>query len=185
MIKEMKKSPETYPYPHKFNVTISVPDFIAQFDPLCKDNEFLEQTVSLAGRVTNIRSAGKSLVFYDLKSEGKRLQVMCNINNHKGQQAFAEVHSKFRRGDIIGVIGQPGRTKSGELSIAPGEIILLSPCLHMMPELHVGFKDQETRYRKRYLDLIMNEKTRDTFIIRSKVISFVRRYLTDLKFLEV
>ena len=69
--------------------------------------------MSLAGRVTNIRAQGKNLVFYDLKSEGKRLQVMCNMNNHKGLQAFAEVHSKFRRGDIIGVIGQPGRTNRG------------------------------------------------------------------------
>jgi lysyl-tRNA synthetase class 2 len=113
MIKEMKKSPETYPYPHKFNVSMSVTEFIVKFDALCKEGEFLEQTVSLAGRVTNIRAQGKNLVFYDLKSEGKRLQVMCNVNNHKGLQAFAEVHSKFRRGDIIGVIGQPGRTNRG------------------------------------------------------------------------
>lgn len=85
---------------------------------------------------------------------------MCNTGSHKGLQSFAEVHSKFRRGDIIGVIGTAGRTTRGELSIAPGEIFLLSPCLHMLPESHVGFKDQESRYRKRYLDLIMNEKAR-------------------------
>jgi lysyl-tRNA synthetase, class II len=80
----------------------------------------LEEETSVAGRVTNIRTQGKNLVFYDLKGDGKKLQVMCNINNHKGLQPFAEVHSKFRRGDIIGVIGLPGRTKRGELSIAPG-----------------------------------------------------------------
>jgi len=62
----------------------------------------------------------RTLFFYDLKGEGKRLQVMCNINNHKGQQTFNEVHSHFRRGDIIGVVGKPTRTKRGELSIAPG-----------------------------------------------------------------
>lgn len=156
MINELKKSPETYPYPHKFEVKITVPEFIAKYEPLCKEGEFLEEVTSLAARVTNIRIQGKSLVFYDLKGDGKRLQVMCNINNHKGTQSFAEVHSKFRRGDIIGVVGNPGKTKRGELSIAPGEIVLLSPCLHMLPEANVGFKDQESRYRKRYLDLIMN-----------------------------
>ena len=67
---------------------------------------------------------------------------MCNQGSHKGTQGFAEVHSKFRRGDIIGVIGHAGRTKRGELSIAPGEIFLLSPCLHMLPDAHVGFKDE-------------------------------------------
>ena len=152
----MKKSPETYPYPHKFNVKISVPEFIQKYEALAKEGEFLEEVTSIAGRVTNIRTQGKNLIFYDIKGEGKRLQVMCNINNHKGLQSFADVHSKFRRGDIIGVIGQPGKTKRGELSIAPGEIFLLSPCLHMLPEAHVGFKEQEARYRKRYLDLIMN-----------------------------
>ena len=93
----------------------------------------MEVVISLAASVSNIRVQGKNLVFYDLKGDGKRLQVMCNINNHKGAQTFAEVHSKFRRGDIIGVVGTPGKTKRGELSIAPGEVVLLSPCLHMLP----------------------------------------------------
>jgi lysyl-tRNA synthetase class 2 len=133
MINELKKNPATYPYPHKFVVQITVPEFIAKYESLCKEGEFLEEVISLAARVTNIRVQGKNLVFYDLKGDGKRLQVMCNINNHKGAQTFAEVHSKFRRGDIIGVVGTPGKTKRGELSIAPGEVVLLSPCLHMLP----------------------------------------------------
>lgn len=58
---------------------------------------------------------------------------MCNTANHKGKKSFEEVHSVFRRGDIMGVIGNPGRTKTKELSIAPGEVHLLSPCLHMLP----------------------------------------------------
>jgi lysyl-tRNA synthetase class 2 len=60
------------------------------------------------------------LIFYDIKGDGKKLQVMCNTANHKGLKDFHDVHNVFRRGDIIGVIGRPGRTKRGELSIAPG-----------------------------------------------------------------
>ena len=139
----------------------------------------------MAGRVTNIRKQGKSLIFYDITGDGQKLQVVCNIHNHKTEKPFDEAHSTFRRGDIIGVIGKPGRSNTNELSIAPGQVILLSPCLHMLPEPHVGLKDSETRYRKRYLDLIMNPKVRETFIMRSKVVGFVRSYLNKLNFIEV
>lgn len=83
------------------------------------------------------------------------------------------------------MIGRPGRSNTNELSIAPGQVLLLSPCLHMLPEPHVGLKDSETRFRKRYLDMIMNQRVRDTFVMRSKVIGFVRRYLNNLNFVEV
>ncbi len=126
---------------------------------------------------------GKKLVFYDLKQEGERLQVMCNTNNHKSLREFEELHSTIRRGDIIGAVGFPGRTNTSELSLAATEVQLLSPCLHMLPEAHSGLKDRESRYRKRYMDLIMNNRTRETFIMRSKVISFVRRYLNNLNFI--
>jgi lysyl-tRNA synthetase class 2 len=92
--------------------------------------------------VTRIRASGKNLIFYDLKQEGERLQVMCNSANYKGLRTFEEVHSTIRRGDIIGIIGRPGRTATNELSIAPGEVHLLSPCLHMLPDAHTGFKDR-------------------------------------------
>lgn len=110
---------------------------------------------------------------------------MCNSNNHKGNRNFEQLYSTIRRGDIIGVVGRPGRTNTEELSIAPGELKLLSPCLHMLPDAHTGFTNRQTRYRKRYLDLIMNKRTRDTFIVRSKVVGFVRRYLNNLNFIEV
>ena len=71
--------------------------------------------------MTNIRTQGKNLVFYDIVGEGCKLQVMCNSVNHNlGAKTFEETHHVFRRGDIIGVIGNPGRTKREELSIAPG-----------------------------------------------------------------
>lgn len=81
--------------------------------------------------------------------------------------------------------GTPSRTKKGELSISPSEMILLAPNLHQLPSAHFGLKDQETRYRKRYLDLILNDETRKIFITRSRIINYIRRFLDDLGFLEV
>jgi lysyl-tRNA synthetase class 2 len=95
------------------------------------------------------------------------------------------VHDVLRRGDIVGVVGFPGKTNKGELSVFAQDIILLSPCLHMLPKAHYGFKDQESRYRQRYLDLIMNNNVRDKFMTRSKIIQFLRRFLDNRGFLEV
>lgn len=83
------------------------------------------------------------------------------------------------------MIGTPSRSQKGELSISPFNMILLSPCLHQLPSGHFGLKDQETRYRKRYLDLIVSEDTRRIFITRARVISYIRNYLSNLGFLEV
>lgn len=96
----------------------------------------------------------------------------------------------LRRGDIIGVIGYPGRTSpknrdDGELSIFAQEVILLTPCLHTVPTEYFGLKDQEQRFRQRYLDLIMNDKSRDVFVTRSKIVSYIRRYFDDRDFVEV
>jgi lysyl-tRNA synthetase class 2 len=102
----------------------------------------LDQETSIAGRVFNIRKQGKNLVFIDIQQEAERLQVMCNSNNHKGNRNFEELYSTIRRGDIIGVVGRPGRTNTDELSIAPGELKLLSPCLHMLPDVHTGFTNR-------------------------------------------
>jgi len=77
------------------------------------------------------------------------------------------------------------RTKKGELSIAPTSITLLSPNLHQLPSTHFGLKDQETRYRKRYLDLILNDSTRTLFITRSKILNYIRRFFDELGFIEV
>lgn len=134
---------------------------------------------------------------------------MANAKLYASEEEFEADTDKIRRGDIIGVQGTPGKTKKGELSIIPKKITLLSPCLHMLPHLHFGIKDkvsltlfngfistsnsfltpfmtqQETRYRQRYLDLIINERTRQKFIIRAKIISYVRGFLDSMGFLEV
>ena len=77
------------------------------------------------------------------------------------------------------------RTKRGELSVIPKEVQLLSPCLHMLPHQHFGITNKETRYRQRYLDLMINRPVRDNFVIRANIISYVRRFLDTNGFLEV
>lgn len=139
----------------------------------------------VSGRVHAIRESGPKLIFYDLRGEGVKIQVMANAKHYLNEESFIADTSKIRRGDIIGVTGNPGKTKKGELSIFPKNVKLLTPCLHMLPHLHYGLKDKETRYRQRYLDLIINEHVRNKFIVRAKIISYVRRFLDNLGFLEI
>lgn len=88
MIIELKKSQDTYPYPHKFHVGITVNEFIQRYNPITVKGQWLEEEVSIAGRIHRIRYQGKSLVFIDIKQEGTQLQVMCNANNFKGTRPF-------------------------------------------------------------------------------------------------
>ncbi|XP_039497127.1 lysine--tRNA ligase isoform X1 [Drosophila santomea] len=185
-VQELKRTPETDPYPHKFHVSSSLEDFIAKYETSLKEGETLENVkLSVAGRVHAIRESGAKLIFYDLRGEGVKVQVMASAKSYKSEADFETDTAKLRRGDIIGVIGHPGKTKKGELSVMPSEIKLLSPCLHMLPHLHFGLKDKETRYRQRYLDLILNNKVRENFQIRAKIISYVRQFLDRLGFLEI
>lgn len=135
MIQTLKETKNPNPYPHKFHVSHNATQFIKSFDHLLPEkNTYLDFEVSVAGRVTNLRTSGKSLVFYDIVDNGVRLQVLCNESNNTDTKSFPEVHEYFRRGDIIGVRGRPGRSKAGEISISPGKITLLSPCLHQLPK---------------------------------------------------
>jgi len=105
---------------------------------------------------------------------------MASMNDYSSPEEFSEIIAQVRRGDIVGVRGCPGKTKKGELSIFPKEMQVLTPCLHMLPKLHQGLKDKETRFRQRYLDLIMNEEVRQKFIVRGQMIQYIRRYLSGL-----
>ncbi|XP_075440022.1 lysine--tRNA ligase isoform X2 [Ascaphus truei] len=182
-IQQLKGTKED-PYPHKFHVDMSLTEFIQKYSNL-QTGDHLPDVISVAGRVHAKRSSGVKLIFYDLRGEGVKLQVMANSRNYKSEEEFAAINNMLRRGDIIGVRGNPGKTKKGELSIIPCEMVLLSPCLHMLPHLHFGLKDKETRYRQRYLDLILNDFVRQKFIVRSKIITYVRRFFDDLGFLEI
>ncbi|XP_063529283.1 lysine--tRNA ligase isoform X2 [Cydia strobilella] len=182
----LKKGPkDQHPYPHKFNVTISLEEFINKYNNLGSGEVLENVTLSVAGRVHSIRESGAKLIFYDLRAEGFKIQVMANAKLYESEDKFALDTDKLRRGDIIGCVGHPGKTKKGELSIVPKTIKLLSPCLHMLPHLHFGLKDKETRFRKRYLDLILNDKVRQTFYTRAKIIAYIRRFLDNMGFLEI
>lgn len=185
-VAELKKTPATHPYPHKFNVTISLAAFIETYENRLTDGQTLDnEFISVAGRVHAIRESGSKLIFYDVRGEGVKLQVMANVRGYDSEAAFYADTAKIRRGDIIGVKGVPGKTKKGELSVMPTSLVLLSPCLHMLPHLHFGLKDKETRFRQRYLDLILNNRVRQVFQTRARIISYTRQYLDQLGFLEI
>jgi lysyl-tRNA synthetase class 2 len=125
-------------------------------------------------------------MFYDLHAEGLKVQIMSDLSRYEGgEEAFREIHTLIKRGDLVGVTGVPGKSKKGELSIFPQSITLLSPCFHMLPKSHTGLKNQEVRYRQRYLDLILNNETRRVFDIRAKIINYIRTFLNNMNFLEV
>uniref|UniRef100_A0ACD5TTU7 Uncharacterized protein n=1 Tax=Avena sativa TaxID=4498 RepID=A0ACD5TTU7_AVESA len=166
---------------------------------------------SLAGRIMVKRASSSKLIFYDLHDGGAKVQVMADAATSElgTPNEFSVLHSRVKRGDIVGVRGYPGKSNRGELSVFPVEFVVLSPCLHMLPRhqetvFHgssmfpppwapgmprytntYALKDQETRYRQRYLDLIVNPDVTQVFRTRAKVVSFIRRFLDDLDFLEV
>jgi lysyl-tRNA synthetase class 2 len=188
-IEELKKTKSPNPYPHKFHVTKSVREFLKEYSHLKRGEILKDISVSVAGRVIAKRESGSKLKFYVLKSDGVQIQIMAQAQDSTDGN-YEESHDLLRRGDIIGVTGYPGRTEpkkggEGELSVFATSVELLTPCLHMLPTDHFGFKDQESRYRKRYLDLIVNNATRDRFVVRSKIISYIRKFLDTREFIEV
>ena len=184
---EDKKAANENPYPHKFHVDLSIKDYIAKYTNETKDGQQLEGvTVSIAGRIMIKRSSGSKLHFYDIQGQGLKVQAISDLGSWQGEDdVFHAKNAETKRGDIVGILGVPGKSKRGELSIFVKDMLVLSPCLHMPPSTKVGFKDQETRYRQRYLDLMVNAKSRDTFITRSKIIQFMRSFLDDREFIEV
>ncbi|EOR00759.1 hypothetical protein E3P92_01226 [Wallemia ichthyophaga] len=184
-IQKLRESKDPDPYPHKFHVELSLGGFINKYDSRVQNGESVkEEVVTVAGRLHNIRASSSKLIFYDLHGDGTKIQIMANAAEADGQD-FTQAHEILARGDIVGVKGYAARTKKGELSIVPKQVQLLTPNLHQLPKEHYGFKDQEQRYRKRYLDLILNRNVRDVFVTRAKIINYLRRFLDNLGFLEV
>nr|AAK29404.1 lysyl tRNA synthetase [Methanosarcina barkeri] len=167
------------PYPYKFEKNGDICEIQKKFEDFEK-NEGL--TVRTAGRLYNIRRLGK-MIFADLGDQGGRIQITLRKGNLPDED-FKTFKTLVDSGDIVGVQGTLFRTKRGENSISVSEFSLLSKSLCALPEKFHGLKDVETRYRKRYLDLIVNADKREIFVMRSKLISEIRRYLSDREFLE-
>ena len=140
------------------------------------------ETVSIAGRIMSWRDMGKAN-FIDVRDGTDRMQVYVRMNDI-GEDAFAEF-KKWDIGDIVGVEGFVFRTRKGEISVHATKITLLSKSLLPLPEKWHGLKDQDTRYRQRYVDLIVNPDVKDTFVKRSMIITEVRNFLNARGYLEV
>ena len=143
---------------------------------------FEGKDVKVAGRIMAKRGHGKA-GFATLQDTSGTIQIYTRIDN-VGEENY-EVYKELDLGDIIGVEGSVFKTRKGEITVEVKGFRLLSKSLRPLPEKWHGLKDVEIRYRKRYLDLIVNPEVRETFKIRSKVIQGIREYLNDLDFLEV
>jgi lysyl-tRNA synthetase class 2 len=174
------------PYPHKWHSTLSITNFVSNYsDKTIKEGDYLPEQVSVAGRITSVRKSGSNLFFFDVTSDGAHMQVIVNQQSIGNAEKLKEIDDLVKRSDIVGFKGNPGRSKRGELSLLASEVVLLSPCLHMMPRERTGIKDPEVRFRQRYLDLLINKGIREKFIARHKMLSFLRRYLDERGFVEV
>jgi len=174
-------------YLHKFNKTLEMEEFLAKYSFL-ENNQRLDNEENLElimGRVIYKRASGKNLFFYKIMSNGSSMQIMSDKRTYKDTESFRPINYEIKRGDILGITGIPYRSKTGELSIIPYKINILAPCYHLLSNEHFGIVDKEIRYKQRYLDLIINNNTRNIFITRSKVISFLRKFLEDMNFIEV
>ena len=169
------------PFGQRFERKHKIGEVIQKFNQL-GIGESSQEKVTIAGRIMALRKHGKA-AFADIEDIEGRMQIYIK-SNKVGQKTF-ELFSKIDVGDIIGINGLVFRTKMGELTIFTEELTLLCKSIRSLPEKWHGLKDIETRYRKRYLDLIVNFSVRDIFIKRSKVIQSLRKFLDSKGYLEV
>ena len=140
------------------------------------------QSVAVAGRIMSRRGHGK-VSFIDLQDSEGRIQIFVKLDSI-GEEGYKDL-AFLDLGDIIGVNGEVFKTQAGEISVRANKVLLLTKSLQILPEKFHGLKDQDIRYRQRYVDLIVNPEVKDTFILRSKIIKAVREYLDERGFLEV
>jgi lysyl-tRNA synthetase class 2 len=166
------------PYPYRYDSVRYVKDLLADFDRLATDTTM----VRIAGRIMSNRKMGK-VFFADLRDSTERLQIYVRRDD-VGEDSF-KLFDQVDLGDIIGCEGTLFVTKTGERTLRVGSFELLTKSLHPLPDKHSGLTDKETRYRRRYADLIANPEVRETFRKRTKIIQIVRDFLNGDGFLEV
>ena len=169
------------PYPEHCQVSDHVADLVERYATL-EDGADTADVVSVAGRVRAKRGQGK-VIFIELQDSTGTIQLFCRIND-LGEEGLASVKA-FDLGDIVEAKGIVVRTRRGELSIAPTAVRLLSKSVRPLPEKFHGLSDKETRYRQRYVDLIVNDDVRETFRKRSLILSTFRRYMEADGYMEV
>lgn len=170
-------------YPNDFRRSAEIGDILTANSD--KTEEALleaSNTYTLAGRIMALRSFGKATFFHVQDTSG-RIQVYAQRDD-LGAENYS-VFKKFEVGDIVGIQGELFRTKTGELTIKSSEVRLLSKSMRPLPEKYHGLKDIETRYRQRYVDLLVNERAKDIFRKRTAIIQFIRNFLNERRFLEV
>ena len=169
------------PYGHAIERSHSVGALNERYAHL-EDGDSTEDAVTIAGRIMAKRVQGK-IAFLELRESGCDIQLFCRINA-LGEERFADL-CDLDVGDWIAVTGTMMRTKRGQLSVAVDSFELMSKSLRPLPEKFHGLTDKETRYRQRYVDLVMNPEVRATFERRFKIVSAIRRYMEDMGFYEV
>jgi lysyl-tRNA synthetase class 2 len=170
-------------FPNDFKVSRTSEDIIAQYGKQSAEAlAGLEETVSCAGRIMTIRHFGRA-AFIHLQDRKGRIQVYLR-RDILGDKLF-ELFKRLDAGDFVGVRGRPFRTKTGELTIEASFIQLLAKSFRPLPEKWHGLTDVETRYRQRYLDLIVNPQVKETFYKRNAIIQGIKGFLLQRDFLEV
>ncbi|MDR3362341.1 MAG: lysine--tRNA ligase [Desulfovibrio sp.] len=170
-------------FPNTFRKQHPVAHILKRFSGMPpEDLAEVEDVFSLAGRIVSMRSFGKA-AFFHLMDESGRIQCY-SAKEQLGEADYAIV-KKLEVGDIVGVRGILFRTKTGELTISCGSVTLLTRSMRPLPEKYHGLKDMETRYRQRYVDLIVTPRSREIFLKRSQIVREFRRFMEDNGFMEV
>ena len=182
--KDELKSLGVNPYPQFLKRGMSITQFREKF-AFIKDlaEKKADEIVTLSGRLKLKRVAGKS-TFANIEDDSGNIQVYYSLGSI-GEEEYAKFKKNLEVGDIVQITGYAFITQTGEFSIHASKIVLASKALSPLPEKFHGLSDTEIRYRKRYLDMIMNGDVRDDFIKRAKIISGIRKFFEERGFLEV
>ncbi len=164
------------PFGNKFSISHTLSQINQQFD------QFEGKSVKVAGRIMSVREHGKS-TFMDIQDKDSKTQVYYKLDT-VGKDTY-EILQLLDIGDHIGVSGEVFKTRTGEITIVAKEIMPLAKCLRPLPQKWYGLQDVETRYRQRYLDLVMNPEVKNIFLSRSKIITSMRSFLNKHDFIEV
>jgi len=179
-------SADPFPRLQPSPAALSVKDFLTHFSKLQPSESATEDNVQLHGRITRIRTAGSKLVFVDLLQGQETVQTLCSFKDLEhvlDKSEYKRAFKAFQKGDIVQANGKPQRTPSGELSLRLSRIPrLLSPCLHAMPE---ALLDNETRMRKRHVDLRINKRLSSVVRARAGIQQYIRDYLLADQHVEV